>query len=398
MNRSVFLWMTVVLVLAVPRLEAMPPKGAVKVPVAELKKCKGLHPEQCPVIDELTKKGDEASDIVMAMLAHEDPWVKRAAARILVRTADKGAAPALVKAMSNPETEVRSAALEALGLCGSATDGPAVVALLEKETEHPVRVAALRALGRIGFADAAPLLIATLEKEKDAHLLLAAVDSLQLLAAKEALIPLATLVNDPTREEVVRMHALNALIRLKDPRVVPTLLQTSGSPQVELRKRALLGLGILNATALTDYVIDQLADETVLHETVLALGALEDERTVMPLLTVLRAEDLPEDVRRAVLQALGRRKIESAVPELLAMLRRPKSPITADILRALGQIGDERALSRLIEALESDDPVVVGAANSALVEMTGRKMDPNPELWNKWLAERDLPPSATEEP
>jgi len=34
----------------------------------------------------------------------------------------------------------------------------------------------------------------------------------------------------------------------------------------------------------------------------------------------------------------------------------------------------------------------VGAANSALQQITGQTFDPNPEYWNRWLTERGTEP------
>jgi len=172
------------------------------------------------------------------------------------------------------------------------------------------------------------------------------------------------------------------------------LFLAATDPDVEIQRMAVLGLGALNATGAVPLLIELLSQSELLAQTIRALGQMDDPRVVDPLLTVLRAEDLPVDLRRPIPIILGRRQVTRALPELLGMLRDPETPFRIEIIDALGHMKDERALTRLIELLESDDPYVIGAVNTALSRITGELFDPDPEAWSSWLAGRKSPPQA----
>ena len=400
-NVPVILALLVGLFLALPAHgQPMPkvdvPPAQKKAAIKAFKACKVLHPGECAILTELSKKGAKGADVAITLLAERDPWLQRAGARVLARVADKRAAMPLVPLLSSDDVNVRSAALDALGLCGGPAQSIHVVGLLDHEKELAPRVAAIRALGRMKSSKGLDKLVAALA-DPQYNVAEAAANALGLLAEPAALLPLATVVNDPSAHEFVRVAAARSLMRMKDSRAIPTFIQACNDPVTDIRRSAILGLGLLNAVGAYELLLDLLADETVLRETVMALGQLDDKRTLAPLLAVLRAEDLDSDIRITVLRSLGRNKVTDAVPELLAMLR-GRSSLSVEVIRALGEIGDQRALSRLVEALASKDPTVVGAANTALSALTGQRFDPNPEVWKRWLTDRDLPVTLSPQP
>lgn len=392
------LGLALALLLASAAGHAAPPQGTdpPKVPVQALKKCTLLHPGECAALDDLLRKGAAGQQTALAMLDSDDPWVRRAGARVLLQLPLKEAAPKLARLVDDPDAAVRADALDALGMTGDAAQGPVVVALLGHEKDPAARVAALRALGRLRAEVGLPVLLAALE-DPDRHAALAAVDALGAIGAADAVVPVSTLLADPRVPADVQAAAARALARLGDARSIPNLMLATGNADVEVRRQAIVALGILRAKQAIDLLIERLSDDTVLREAVVALGNIDDPRTLDPLLTVLRVEDVPVDVRRAILEALGRRKVTDAVPELMAMLREGAGPLAVDAIRALGAIGDERAIARLIELLRSPDPEVVGAANSALHVITGKTFDPNPDYWNQWLTERGTAPGEGED-
>ena len=376
---------------------AAPPAGGPRIPVAALKRCETLHPSSCEAFARLAGQGEQSLQAGLTMVAHRDPWIRRAGARLLLRVADQRAAEPLVALLADPDANLRVDAMDALGTCGRPEDAAAVRAQLAKETERAGKVAALRALGRLRDPASAPVLLGFAE-DPDAHVAEAAITGLGMLRNKAAAAKLAELL---TRPETPAFHALaaaKALAMIGDRAAGPALMTAAGHSDIEVRRASIRGLGVLGDTAAIPLLVELLSDTPVLAAVTDALGAIDDPRTLDPLWAMLRAEDLPDEVRRSVLQAFARRRVETAVPELLAMLRDKDSPLLVDVIRALGEIRDERSFARLIEALESERPEVVGAANTALCAISGRHFDPDPAHWKRWLSEREeLPERSPDE-
>ncbi|MGF1523747.1 MAG: HEAT repeat domain-containing protein [Leptolyngbyaceae cyanobacterium] len=82
-----------------------------------------------------------------------------------------------------------------------------------------------------------------------------------------------------------------------------------------------------------------------------ALGQIGDERAVSGLLQALR--DSNSSVYEEVVKALGKIGSEQAVPELLRALKTSK--YRKCIAKALGQIADDLAISKLLDAIEDRD-------------------------------------------
>ena len=160
-----------------------------------------------------------------------------------------------------------------------------------------------------------------------------------------------------------------------------------------------------------------------------ALGAVGDREAVLPLLGVLREDDLV--VRAEALFALGELHDEGAVPAMTIFLAGDDPRLREVAARALGVLGSERALPGLVRALDDPVPRVVESAASALAllapkgvaisvpallarweksrgrddrlddgferaltRVTGAEVGSDPDLWKSWwAANKDRPPA-----
>jgi HEAT repeat protein len=87
-----------------------------------------------------------------------------------------------------------------------------------------------------------------------------------------------------------------------------------------------------------------------------ALGALDDDRGVKPVLTALADQEPP--VRRVAAWALGALDADVAVPALVAALTDADAGVRSQVAWALGAIRDTRAVDGLLNALKDQDETV----------------------------------------
>ena len=104
---------------------------------------------------------------------------------------------------------------------------------------------------------------------------------------------------------------------------------------------------------------------TVRKNAVESLADLEASEAAAPL-TALLATEADPDVRRSIIDALGRLKDPVAVPALVAVLDADPEHPALNAIWALGNIGDTSALDALSRMRESQDVYVRYNATAAL--------------------------------
>ena len=73
------------------------------------------------------------------------------------------------------------------------------------------------------------------------------------------------------------------------------------------------------------------------------------------------------------IHAAGELRVAAAVPSLVTLLRDPRCPDRDAAARALGEIGDGRALEALREARDDPDPDVAEEARAAVESIDARR-------------------------
>jgi len=259
---------------------------------------------------------------------------------------------------------------EAAAMLGTLRDPRAVVPLVVmlRDSDRAVREAAIGALTAIG-SPSVPALGLCLS---DPHLAVQEAASAVLASiADERVVPqlLAAVGN---RDWIVRMHAVKALGRVKNPEAVEPLiplLQDKVKAVREETTAALVAIGdaaipsLLAALADTDWLIRLHAVE--------ALGKMKSPAAVEPLLSAL-FNDRDAAVREDVVRALGQIGDGRAVEFLMIAMKEPGLRLLA--VEALGQVGDPRAVPVLIKVLEgADQPtdarVIAGCGDNWSEEM-----------------------------
>lgn len=104
------------------------------------------------------------------------------------------------------------------------------------------------------------------------------------------------------------------------------------------------------------------------------LSQLEGSAPVPPLVKQ-SLWDVEESNRRSALTAIGRERFELALPALMQALQHPSNEIVLRAAVALGEIGDERAVTSLIDALVTSHSFKVQVPASGISFSAGGTLD-----------------------
>lgn len=144
----------------------------------------------------------------------------------------------------------------------------------------------------------------------------------------------------------------------------PVVEQTLAAPQQPLPKSPVPGL------------IKQLRDPVaeVARDAALALGELNDPSAVEVLgaVVVNRENYFHSVVRAAAAESLGKLKDRRALDALLTGLRDPIAEASQSAIRALGDLGDERAVAPLITVVQNHDGYFLPAVRQVARETLAR--------------------------
>ncbi len=250
-----------------------------------------------------------------------DSELRTVSARALETAFDARAVPALLAAIQDTDPIVRQAAASALRPSPERATTDALLPLLH-DPQANVRIAAICALYGRGDDRVMPALAAGL-KDRDPDVRASAIQCLQ--EETELLEALLQAVQD--KEAVVRQAVWRALEqqyrigrRADRPRIITALLTLLENADAGMRQEMMFTLGEYTEPQ----VIDALATLTqrdaspqVRQFAARALGRIGDDRAVVPLLRTMH--DPVEWVRSAAKDELGRIGDRRAIPALLAI-------------------------------------------------------------------------------
>jgi HEAT repeat protein len=158
-------------------------------------------------------------------------------------------------------------------------------------------------------------------------------------------------------EPRVRGVAARALGRIGDPRALAPLARALQDPDPRVRELAILGLEMIDDDRVVGALVAALDDSEmgVRAVAVSALAHLEGPRALQALASVA-ARDPDPHTRGMAISALGKRGPHgrAAVPGLVELLQDADRGVRNGAARALGEIGDRRAVSALADRLGSE--------------------------------------------
>jgi len=280
-------------------------------------------------------------DRLMALMVSGPQPSHRSAAAEGLAKAGAPAVPPLLEALHHLSSDVRLAAVNALGIIG---DARAVAPLIEQlaGTNDDVRCRAVAALGKF---DKPAALAAIVERASDTN------SRLRTCAADALGEPVSdsdddenigndegtarSLLNDTRNADLIRglMKALAINSGEARTHVIDALMKTSLDVTIPLLVAALNGEDRAASLAAVD-----------------ALGrSYGDERATLPLIAKFRKSLAASDfeIARPIAEALGGINDDRAVKPLIEALSTPNEQLRAAVVNALGIIGDERAVAPL---------------------------------------------------
>ncbi len=233
--------------------------------------------------------------------------VRRAAAGVLKTTNGNRARILLEELLSDPESEVRSMAIEALGVPKNEAAVKPLLRLLQKEKDPALLEKASHALGVIGNKNAVPGLLEILSSPNE-NVQWAAINSLGKIGEREAIEYIRPFLAQ-THSLPLRKIAITTLGRLKDQASLPTILKMLiDDPDEELQKVAADAIGRLDDPSALDETLEcftrNKSDSVrkAIWETILKLAAEDFDRLKKVLLSVLSQEKISpiEEIARKI--------------------------------------------------------------------------------------------------
>lgn len=368
--------------LAVERLLLLPIEEA----TAQLQRCLGDPGWRVrkAAIERVVAGRDEArvqTMLVESLADGENPGRRNAAFEALVQCGAR-VTPRLLDELDSPDVDVRKLVVDALASIGDPTTRVRLGQAIADEDPN-VRAATAEALGVVGgVGEIATLLEMTRRESED---VLVRLSALRALCHMEAGVSVSS-VGNALEQSLLRPAAFELISHSTDPEVASILLKGLSSGSRSSREAAIEGLlrvlsrvdgvassalvrRIRDAAQQNEHLVEsccerlESANLATRMRLIQFLGLLDDSRVVLPILRAGRDEALQE-LADGTIEALPASVVEAFAdrwPELESELRVRACPI-------LGHLAGETAERLLLEALDSSDVFLRGAAARAIGE------------------------------
>ncbi|MDR4478429.1 MAG: HEAT repeat domain-containing protein [Nitrospira sp.] len=257
-----------------------------------------------------------------------------------------------IAALSDEDWAIRE---EAATLLGTLKDARAVLPLTSalRDADRAVREAAIGALSALGPVSVPALAGClgdpALQVQESASAILASIADARVFR------PLIDALG--SRDWIVRMHAAKGLGRIGDPEAVAALMPLLQDKVKAVREEVSGALAAIGTAAVEGLIHALEHDDWLVRlHAVEALGKLKSPASVDPLLRALFNER-DSAIREDVVRALGALRDARAVDYLVTVMKEPSLRLLA--VEALGHIGDRRAvplLRRIVEGAPLGEP------------------------------------------
>jgi tetratricopeptide (TPR) repeat protein len=251
----------------------------------------------------------------------------------------------------DPDPKRRRRAAQLLFQIGQRALKPLLEALSERKGIQ--RNIAIDVLGHLGNKNAAPPLVRLALQPPEEETAVVSPPVRRYGWRRRRRTPTPT--RPKTTEHIsLRVRALVAAGRLKDPRTVVDLTKLLAHKSVELREAAAWALSNLKHRSAVGPLIKALGDPKISVEIFACIGLGRQARPPMAqMLKVLRSKDRRPEVRAACAFGLGLTGNSKAIGPLLAMLDDERQDLVLKAAWGLGMLGTRRAIGPLSRRLWS---------------------------------------------
>jgi|GEM_PF-5429251 len=255
---------------------------------------------------------------ILTLLQSEDPRQRDSAFDSIPASLPDQVTLALINTLRDDNLALRQRSVDTLIEKGSSSL-PALIEALRID-DHDIQFNVIKVLGALGDQRATPHLIDLIEH---------APDSLQY-------------------------EIIEALVHLKDPEAVDTLITTLGNKEPTIRDLAAKGLTILSNFSLPSLFLALNSPQWLIRSyAARILGTIRNHQAVAPLVEVLPHSD--SIFRKEVIGALGVLGDPKAVPALLRTLNQGEQETIQPLIESLAKINDPRSIPAMIEALKAEE-------------------------------------------
>jgi HEAT repeat protein len=319
-----------------------------------------------PLLDAVVFAGEAMRPSVLAGLAHVDADVRVFCATATAALGLVDGAEACAVLLGAPEPRVRVSALRTLASLAAEKFMPAMIECFEDPVEA-VRAAAVRALGSM---DGILVLSALLADAAFAHAHAALVLQIMRSAPDAAQSPFVRGALVDSREEV-RRAAVGVLAANEQTDVVDGLAPLLDDPSVTVRSEVVQALARRRSHKAARLLFARFECEEEMREAILrALGRAGDSWAARQLMEVYGQYD--PSVRLLILDALGAIAAPIAEPFLAQRLCDGQPDVRSRAVVAIGQYASDGAVTRLVHATRDTDARVRLAALESLSSFAGR--------------------------
>ncbi len=336
-----------------------------------------------PLLDLLSKEGVATSAVIEILRTKKsrvtvpqlirkaydlEPREKAAIFKVVSEMVTDAHVPDLISRLSGKDIAVRIHLMQILSQFNRAD----VAAALEKQLRDgnkTIRKTALSALMQIeGERDIR--LICSMLTDPDLEVQGKAVDLLIQLQHPDTTKHLVKVLKDES--EYARRSAVEVLNEIADPTSIRHLLNAIEDDDWWVRSRASDALATIGGPKVMDAVLQLIRDqnENIRRSAIEILNQTKDERAVKHLITATDDEDWW--VRERAADALGEIGDPKASTALIKMLDGDARSVPA-ALRAIGRIGHEPALDKVLPFVENGKKEIRVEAVNALAKLTSEK-------------------------
>jgi HEAT repeat protein/tRNA A-37 threonylcarbamoyl transferase component Bud32 len=315
---------------------------------------------------------DESSvDDLVARIEGKDPVARLHIINVLARFNLPKVQQAVQTQLKDSSKFIRSAALSALAKMDGPFDMPLIVGML-RDPEIEVQNKAVDVVVKANHPETVKYLVDVLKDENE-YSRRAAVEVLNVVGTSKSVKYLLEVIADS--DWWVRTRAADALGKIGGPRVVDAVLALIKDENQDIRRAA---IEILNQTK-DERAVAQLIDATrdpdwwVSERAVDALAEIGSSKALPRFIDMLQGEakSLP-----TVIRAIGKIGDQKALENLLPLLSRPENEIKVEAIAALAKLADERRADtirvRLQAVSTSADGTLSQAVSRALQELDNK--------------------------